>query len=186
MWSCIYSVLCNFHFFLIFNFYLSISSFWRQGFLGISSCPGTHSVDQALLGLRNLLASGSQVLRVKRPASPLSGPLCITFKQVFCVIHSCLHFQYTKKVKGLFFYHKVWLHPNALKFHLTNFQQIWYCQIQWDTFSPFLFNLFSINRFYLPLSSVFDSLIPGVYFSWPFGYSWFLKYFGNKYIYLWI
>jgi hypothetical protein len=39
--------------------------FWRQGFLCSPGCPGTHSVDQAGLELRNPPASASQVLGLK-------------------------------------------------------------------------------------------------------------------------
>jgi hypothetical protein len=42
---------------------LSFFLFFKIGFL--SGCPGTHSVDQAGLELRNLPASASQVLGLK-------------------------------------------------------------------------------------------------------------------------
>ena len=37
----------------------------RQGFFILPGCPGTHSVDQAGLKLRNLPASAFQLLRLK-------------------------------------------------------------------------------------------------------------------------
>jgi hypothetical protein len=50
--------------------------FSRQGFSVYSpGCPGTHSVDQAGLELRNLPASASQVLGLKA---------CVTTRWVFC------------------------------------------------------------------------------------------------------
>jgi hypothetical protein len=48
---------CN----LIHSFLFVVIGFSRQGFYS-SGCPGTHSVDQAGLELRNLPASASQVL----------------------------------------------------------------------------------------------------------------------------
>ena len=43
--------------------------FSRQGFSVYPSCPGTHSVDQAGLELKNPLASASQVLALKACAT---------------------------------------------------------------------------------------------------------------------
>jgi hypothetical protein len=44
-------------------------------------CPGTHSVDQAGLGLRNLPASASQVLGLKASPPPLPGFIILLLKQ---------------------------------------------------------------------------------------------------------
>jgi hypothetical protein len=44
--------------------------FLRQGFSVSSGCPGTHSVDQASLKLRNLSASAAQVLGLKACGVP--------------------------------------------------------------------------------------------------------------------
>jgi hypothetical protein len=46
--------------FLVFGFW-----FFKTGFLRSPGCPGTHFVDQAVLKLRNLPASASQVLGLK-------------------------------------------------------------------------------------------------------------------------
>jgi hypothetical protein len=43
--------------------------FFETGFLCSPGCPGTHSVDQAGLKLRNLPASASQVLGLKACAT---------------------------------------------------------------------------------------------------------------------
>jgi hypothetical protein len=50
--------------------------FSRQGFLYSPSCPGTHSVDQAGLKLKNPPASASQVLGLKA-CTTTPGLLCI-------------------------------------------------------------------------------------------------------------
>jgi hypothetical protein len=50
--------------FILFLFYLFIF-FWDRVSLYSPGCPGTHSVDQAGLELRNLPASASQVLGLK-------------------------------------------------------------------------------------------------------------------------
>jgi hypothetical protein len=57
-----------FVFFLFFNFYLFIY-FLRQGFSVFPGCPGTHSVNQAGLELRNPPASASPVLGLKACAT---------------------------------------------------------------------------------------------------------------------
>jgi hypothetical protein len=46
-------------------FFFSLWFFWDRVFLCRPGCPGTHSVDQAGLELRNLPASASQVLGLK-------------------------------------------------------------------------------------------------------------------------
>jgi hypothetical protein len=57
--TCIYGVFCLFVCF----------GFSRQVFLYYPGCPGTHSVDQAGLELRNLPASASKVLGLKACAT---------------------------------------------------------------------------------------------------------------------
>jgi hypothetical protein len=54
-------------FFLFFVFVL----FWRQGFSFSPGCPGTHSVDQAGLELRDPPASASRVLGLKHYHHPV-------------------------------------------------------------------------------------------------------------------
>jgi hypothetical protein len=63
--SCAHSDILNFSFFF----------FWR-GRVSLCSpgCPGTHSVDQAGLELRNLPASASQVLGLKVCATTARPP----------------------------------------------------------------------------------------------------------------
>jgi hypothetical protein len=51
-----------------FFFLVLVFGFSRQGF-SVPGCPGTHSVDQAGLELRNLPASASQVLGLKACAT---------------------------------------------------------------------------------------------------------------------
>jgi hypothetical protein len=75
LYTCVHDVSCvgthvevtehsqNWLFF--FSFFLFVC-FLRQGFSG---CPGTHSVDQAGLRLRNLPASASRVLGLKACAT---------------------------------------------------------------------------------------------------------------------
>jgi hypothetical protein len=51
-------------------------------------CPGTHSVDQAGLELKNLPVSASQVLRLK--ACPPLPSLCVYFACMFVYVqHAC-------------------------------------------------------------------------------------------------
>ena len=45
-------------------------------------CPGTHSVDQACLKLRNLPASASQVLGLKACATIARLKKCTTYKEI--------------------------------------------------------------------------------------------------------
>jgi hypothetical protein len=47
------------------NFFFGFGSFVKTGLLCSPGCPGTHSVDQAGLELRDLLAFASQVLGLK-------------------------------------------------------------------------------------------------------------------------
>jgi hypothetical protein len=56
-------------------------------------CPGTHSVDQAGLELRNLRASASQVLELKACATAawLVNTLILKRKPIFCKTKSCTH-----------------------------------------------------------------------------------------------
>jgi hypothetical protein len=63
--SCIRIVFCFFGFFFFFWFF----GFFETGFLCSLGCPGTHSVDQAGLELRNPPASASQVLGLKACAA---------------------------------------------------------------------------------------------------------------------
>jgi hypothetical protein len=63
--------------------------FLRQGFSVYLSCPGTHSVDQAGLELRNSPASASQVLGLKACATMPAPPpqMCLLFcKDLFIFI----------------------------------------------------------------------------------------------------
>jgi hypothetical protein len=53
----------------LFCFVFLCFCFLRQGFSDSPGCPGTHSVDQAGLELRNLPASASQVLGLKACAT---------------------------------------------------------------------------------------------------------------------
>jgi hypothetical protein len=56
--------------FIYLFIYLFIFWIFETGLLCVSpGCPGTHSVDQAGLGLRNLPASASQVLGLKACAA---------------------------------------------------------------------------------------------------------------------
>jgi hypothetical protein len=64
---------------------LFVCLFFETGFLRAPHCPGTHSVDQAGLELRNLSTSSSQVLGLK---------VCTTTPAVFCFpkfIIVCVH-----------------------------------------------------------------------------------------------
>jgi hypothetical protein len=54
----------SFFLFLFFSFFLSFFFLDRVSLCSLG-CPGTHSVDQAGLGLRNPLASASRVLGLK-------------------------------------------------------------------------------------------------------------------------
>jgi len=69
------ALFCKFSYFILF--------FWDRVFLCISGCPGTHSVAQAGLKLRNLPASASQVLGLKAcattPGSKFSYSVCFTW-----------------------------------------------------------------------------------------------------------
>jgi hypothetical protein len=60
---CISSPVTSFFFF--FSFLFSCLVFRGKVFLNGPGCPGTHSVDQADLELRNLPASASQLLGLK-------------------------------------------------------------------------------------------------------------------------
>jgi hypothetical protein len=60
--------ICDFsqtNLFLFCFVFVFVFVFWDRVFLCSRGCPGTHSVDQAGLELRNLPASASQVLRLK-------------------------------------------------------------------------------------------------------------------------
>jgi hypothetical protein len=70
---------CSFSFFFFFFFF----GFSRQGFSG---CPGTHSVDQAGLELRNPPASASQVLGLKACAT--TAQLAVVFYKGLCWLQS--------------------------------------------------------------------------------------------------
>jgi hypothetical protein len=72
---------CENYYFGFFFFLVCLFGFGflRQDSLCNPDCPGTHSVDQAGLELRNPPASASQELR-KRPVPPLSGKL------LFCIL----------------------------------------------------------------------------------------------------
>jgi hypothetical protein len=58
-------------YFVLFLFFvcLFVCLFFKTGFLYSPGCPGTHSVDQAVLELRNPTASASQVLVLKACAT---------------------------------------------------------------------------------------------------------------------
>jgi hypothetical protein len=53
------------YFIYLFYLFVCFVLFRNRVFLCISGCPGTHSVDQAVLELRNLPASTSQMLGLK-------------------------------------------------------------------------------------------------------------------------
>jgi hypothetical protein len=55
----------SFYFYFIFYFLFFIFGFWDRVSLCGPGCPGTHSVDQIGLKLRNPPASASQVLGLK-------------------------------------------------------------------------------------------------------------------------
>jgi hypothetical protein len=69
-----------FSFFFFFFFFLV---YLDRVFLCSPGCPETHSVDQAGLELRNLLASASQVLGLKACATMPS--FSFLFKNYLCV-----------------------------------------------------------------------------------------------------
>jgi hypothetical protein len=90
------SVLCNKEgesneFFVLFLFVCF--GFSRQGFSveGSPGCPGTHSVDQAGLELRNPPASASRVLGLK---------VCATIAQPFVVVVVVVLFFYELFLKS--------------------------------------------------------------------------------------
>ena len=56
-------------FFFVVVLFCFVFVFFETGFLCSSGCPGTHSVDQADLELRNSPASASQVLGLKACAT---------------------------------------------------------------------------------------------------------------------
>jgi len=62
-------ILFYFILFYFILFYLSFLSFSKSGFLCVALAPGTHSVDQAGLQLRNPPVSASQVLGLKALAT---------------------------------------------------------------------------------------------------------------------
>jgi hypothetical protein len=74
------------------SFFFSFFLFLRQGFSCSPGCPGTHSIDQAGLELRNLPASASRVLGLKACATTaqLNGFLNIFFFSLsFIDSHLC-------------------------------------------------------------------------------------------------
>jgi hypothetical protein len=76
-------------FYFIFLFYFTLFYFIFQDSVSLynSGCPGTHSVDQAGLKLRNLPASASQVLGLKGCASTAWLP---TLKKKRLILCHCL------------------------------------------------------------------------------------------------
>jgi hypothetical protein len=90
--TCFFSFLSffSFSFFLFFFFFLLlfVCLLLETGFLCLPCCPGTHSIDQAGLELRNLPASASLVLGLKVCATTawqylfLNQSICQTFASV--------------------------------------------------------------------------------------------------------
>jgi hypothetical protein len=71
VWVFLFVCLFGFFVFVLFCFVLVLFFlFFESGRVSLCSlgCPGTHSVDQAGLELRNSPASASQVLGLKAPA----------------------------------------------------------------------------------------------------------------------
>jgi hypothetical protein len=69
-------------FFVLFCFFVCLFVFWLfrdRVSLYSTGCPGTHSVDQAGLELRNLPASSSQVLGLKA---------CTTTARIYISLHN--------------------------------------------------------------------------------------------------
>jgi hypothetical protein len=76
--SSLSSVLISGHLLLSFSrSFFCLFVFQDRVSLCSPGCPGTHSVDQAGLELRNLLASASRVLGLKACATTARGGLCI-------------------------------------------------------------------------------------------------------------
>jgi hypothetical protein len=72
----------NTEFFVLFCFMFCfglVFGFFETGSLYSPGCPGTYSVDQAGLDLRNPPASASQVLGLKICTPPLPGPQIVLF-----------------------------------------------------------------------------------------------------------
>jgi hypothetical protein len=77
---------------------LSLSQFFETGFLCVFLGPGTNSIDQAGLELRNLPASASQVLGLKAWAPHCPAyvevsyvkwhSVCISYSTLPCVSHN--------------------------------------------------------------------------------------------------
>jgi hypothetical protein len=65
LWQVTLTVEPSFFSFFLFFFLVGGKGGWDRVSLCSPGCPGTHSVDQACLKLRNLLASASQVLGLK-------------------------------------------------------------------------------------------------------------------------
>jgi hypothetical protein len=85
------------NFFAFFFFW-----FFETGFLCVApGCPGTHSVDQAGLELRNLPASASQVLGLKAYATThTTAWLCCCFKLILWRGHFVTIFAFCLFEKG--------------------------------------------------------------------------------------
>ena len=62
---------------------LFVGWFFETEFLCSPDCPGTHSVDQAVLELRNLSASASQVLGLKVCATTAQLNIVFFFLNMF-------------------------------------------------------------------------------------------------------
>jgi hypothetical protein len=78
-------VLIKYFLFLKTDFFVLFLFFWDRVFLYSSGCPGTHSVHQAGLELRNPPASASQVLGLKVCATMPSLCFCFQVYSVFIV-----------------------------------------------------------------------------------------------------
>jgi hypothetical protein len=80
---CLFCCLLFFQLFVLFCYYYYFF-FSETGFLYSPGCPGTHSVDQAGLELRNQPASASQALGLKA---------CATTPSYFSsfIIHTCVY-----------------------------------------------------------------------------------------------
>jgi hypothetical protein len=78
--------------FLSFFFCFLFFVFQDKVFLYSPGCPGTHSVDQAGLELRNLPSSASQVLGLKECAT-VPGFVCLVV--FFCLVFGYIFFVYS-------------------------------------------------------------------------------------------
>jgi hypothetical protein len=86
--------------FLLFWFFFVLFCFFETGFLCISGCPGTQSVNQAGLKLRNPPASASQVLGLK-VCTTTPGQLLISCFNICLCMCTCSLLQHFRSKQSM-------------------------------------------------------------------------------------